>query len=207
MLFDPGTRNEPETVVWGPILMEGGSRAIDWQGYTGSARSQDPAPALLAATRAAPWRPNGGYSVGVSTTNQIPDALSRIIGEFSSAPKSLRLPLLLEYAGKLPALPPELEGTLERVHECQTPLFLKASLDEAGAVELAFDAPPEAPTTRGFASIVSAGLSGSSVDAALATPEDFYEQMGLSELISPLRLRGLGSIVARVKRQLREAAG
>src|SRR5690606_39161645 len=113
--------------------------------------------------------------------------------EFSSAPKSLRLPLLLEYAGKLPQPPPGLEGKLERVHECQTPLFLRASIDGSGAVELAFEAPPEAPTTRGFASIVSAGLTGSSVDVALATPEDFYEQMGLSELISPLRLRGLGS--------------
>jgi cysteine desulfuration protein SufE len=137
----------------------------------------------------------------------VPDNLKRIIAEFSSAPRSLRLPLLLEYAGKLPPLPPGMEGKLERVHECQTPLFLNAGLDEDGAVRLAFDAPPEAPTTRGFASIVSAGLVGSTVEQALATPEDFYEQMGLAELISPLRLRGLGSIVARVKRQLREAGG
>jgi len=140
-------------------------------------------------------------------TADIPVNLKRIIEEFSAAPKSLRLPLLLEYAGKLPPLPPEMEGTLERVHECQTPLFLKAELDDAGRVKLNFDAPPEAPTTRGFASIVSAGLGGCAVGEALATPEDFYEQMGLAELISPLRLRGLGSIVARVKRQLREAAG
>lgn len=116
------------------------------------------------------------------------------------------MPLLLEYANKLPPLPAELAGTLERVHECQTPLFLRATIDEGGAVRLNFDAPPEAPTTRGFASIVSAGLGGSALDEALATPEDFYEQMGLAELISPLRLRGLGSIVARVKRQLREAS-
>ena len=135
----------------------------------------------------------------------IPPKLLQIIDEFGSAPKSLRLPLLLEYAGKLPPLPAGLEGQLERVHECQTPLFLKAGIDDAGCVELAFDAPPEAPTTRGFAAIVGAGLSGSSVEEALGTPEDFYEQMGLAELISPLRLRGLGSIVARVKRQLREA--
>lgn len=136
----------------------------------------------------------------------LPDKLKEIIAEFSAAPKSLRLPLLLEYAGKLPPLPADMQGTLERVHECQTPLFLRADLDDQGAVRLHFDAPPEAPTTRGFASIVSAGLDGSELSEALATPEDFYEQMGLAELISPLRLRGLGSIVARVKRQLREAA-
>lgn len=141
----------------------------------------------------------------MSITEGIPENLQRIIEEFGSAPKGLRLPLLLEYANKLPPLPPEFDGKLERVHECQTPLFLRAGIDDTGAVRLHFDAPPEAPTTRGFASIVSAGLNGSDVEAALATPEDFYVEMGLAELISPLRLRGLGSIVARVKRQLREA--
>lgn len=138
---------------------------------------------------------------------KVPDRLKRIVEEFATAPRSLRLPLLLEYAGRLPPLAPGVDGTLERVHECQTPLFLKATLDDDQRVLLAFEAPEEAPTTRGFASIVSAGLAGSTLEEALATPEDFYEPMGLAELISPLRLRGLGAIVGRVKRQLRQAAG
>jgi cysteine desulfuration protein SufE len=36
----------------------------------------------------------------------------------------------------------------------------------------------------------------------MSVPDDFYQAMGLAELISPLRLRGMGAIVARVKRQL-----
>lgn len=135
-----------------------------------------------------------------------PAQLQRIIDTFSTAPSKLRLPLLLEYAGKLPALPDGMSNDLERVHECQTPLFLKAVIDSDAKVRLYFEAPKEAPTTRGFAAIVHAGFEGLSVDEVLATPADFYEEMGLRELISPLRLRGLGAIVARVKQQLRATA-
>lgn len=135
----------------------------------------------------------------------IPDSLQEIVDAFRAAPKALRLPLLLEFAEKLPPLPPGVEGSLERVHECQTPLFLRATTDEEGRVSLVFDAPEEAPTTRGFAAVVRAGLQGRSIDEVLAVPDDFYADMGLTELISPLRLRGMGAIVARVKRQLQDA--
>ncbi len=132
-----------------------------------------------------------------------PAALQTIIETFRGAPRQLRLQLLLEYARKLPPLPPELGGQLERVHECQTPLFLAVATDADGHVVLHFDAPEEAPTTRGFAGVVHAGLSGLTPEQVLEAPDDFYEEMGLSELISPLRLRGMGAIVARVKRQVR----
>ncbi len=131
--------------------------------------------------------------------------LQRVVEEFSGAPKALRLPLLLEYAGRLPALPDGM-GELEQVHECQTPLFVKADLQDDGTVRLYFDAPPEAPTTRGFASVVHAVLDGTTPDEVLSTPEDFYTRMGLAELISPLRLRGMSAILSRVKRQVREQA-
>lgn len=125
--------------------------------------------------------------------------------EFAAAPEPLRLPLLLEYANRLPALPEGMSGELERVHECQTPLFLKSEVED-GTVRLYFEAPPEAPTTRGFAAVVSAGLDGATLEEVLAVPEDFYQDMGLAKLISPLRLRGMGAIVGRVKRQLRAYA-
>ncbi len=134
-----------------------------------------------------------------------PAPLQKIVDEFRGAPAPLRLPLLLEYANKLPPLPEGVASTLERVHECQTPLFLRAEVDD-GRVRLLFDAPAEAPTTRGFASVISLGLNGATVDEVLAVPDDFYQEMGLAELISPLRLRGMGAIVGRVKRQLRTAS-
>lgn len=131
----------------------------------------------------------------------IPASLQKIVDEFRLAPEALRLPLLLEYAGRLPPLPEGVSAELERVHECQTPLFLKTEVED-GHVKLYFEAPPEAPTTRGFAAVISAGLDGAPVQEVLDVPADFYEDMGLAKLISPLRLRGMGAIVGRVKRQL-----
>ncbi len=131
----------------------------------------------------------------------IPAPLQSIVDEFRTAPAMLRLPLLLEYANRLPPPPPELVTNLERVAECQTPLFLKVEVKD-DKVALHFDAPAEAPTTRGFASVVRTGLDGASVAEVLAVKDDFYQEMGLAELISPLRLRGMGAIMMRIKRQL-----
>lgn len=136
-----------------------------------------------------------------------PDSLQTIVTTFRSAPKPLRLQLLLEYSKKVPPLPDHLEGQrdkMERVHECQTPFFLATEFQDAERVVFHFDAPEEAPTTRGFAGVLSEGLSGLSSDEILATPDDFYTEMGLGEVISPLRLRGMSAIMTRLKRQIRE---
>ncbi len=36
-------------------------------------------------------------------------------------------------------------------------------------------------------------------------PDDFYAELGLAALISPLRLRGMSAMLTRIKRRLREA--
>lgn len=138
----------------------------------------------------------------------VPDSLQGVIDEFDRAPRSLRLQLLLEYAGKLPELPDALRDDgdrFEKVEECQTPLFLASEVED-GRVALWFDAPPEAPTTRGFASILAHGLDGRAVEEVLAVPGDVSNRLGLAELISPLRLRGMEGMLRRLQRQVREAA-
>lgn len=127
---------------------------------------------------------------------------------FAGAPKQFRLEALLDLSRRLPPLPPELAShseLLERVPECQTAFFVATQLED-GQVYLHFDAPLEAPTTRGFAAVLAEGLNGATVEEVLAVPDDFYMAMGLAELITPLRLRGMGAILARAKRQLAEAA-
>jgi cysteine desulfuration protein SufE len=136
----------------------------------------------------------------------LPERLEEIVEEFADLPGNLRLEALLDYSRRVPPLPPELAANrdaLERVHECQTPFFVATELRDDGAVELYFDAPPEAPTTRGFAGILYQGLNGSSAEEVLATPETFYAPMGLDQVVSPLRLRGIAAILARLKRQVR----
>ena len=131
--------------------------------------------------------------------------LQRIVDLFAGAPKELRTQALLEYSRKVPPLPPELAGhrdLMEAVPECQTPFFLLTEVDDDNRVTLHFDVPAESPTTRGFAGILWSGLNGAPAEAVLATPNDFYTSMGLAEVISALRLRGMQAILSRLKRQV-----
>ncbi len=133
--------------------------------------------------------------------------LQEIADDFNSMPGQDRLQLLLEFSEELPALPgryAEQHDLLEPVPECQSPLFLAVEVDPNSMVHLFFEAPPEAPTTRGFASILHAGLDGLTADEVLATPAEFTSQLGLQDLVSPLRLRGMAAMLARIKRQIRD---
>ena len=115
--------------------------------------------------------------------------------------------MIVARPGDLPALPARFEGQdLERVDECQTPLFVQAEVEDGDIVRLYFAAPDEAPTSKGFAGIIHAGLDGCTIDEVLGTPSDFAAGLGLIEVVSPLRMRSVGAILARVKRQLMERA-
>jgi cysteine desulfuration protein SufE len=132
--------------------------------------------------------------------------LQEIVDDFRGVPDKDRLQLLLEFSQDLPPLPERYAGhrdRMEPVPECQTPLFLAVEV-EPDAVHLFFDAPAEAPTTRGFAAILHAGLDGLGADEVLATPPEFSSQLGLADLVSPLRLRGMAAMLSRIKRQVRE---
>jgi cysteine desulfuration protein SufE len=144
------------------------------------------------------------------TTETVNPRLAEIVEDFTALAGKERLELLLEFSDELPALPARYaddRDLLEQVPECQSPLFLAVELDDDNAVHLFFDAPPEAPTTRGFAGILYAGLDGLSADDILATPGEFSSQLGLQDLVSPLRLRGMAAMLARIKRQVREQRG
>ncbi|MEZ0342931.1 SufE family protein [Mycobacterium sp. pV006] len=133
----------------------------------------------------------------------MPGALADVVSDFQDVDGQDKLALLLEFADELPPLPEELEeAAMEPVPECQSPLFLHVDAADRGHVRLFFSAPAEAPTTRGFAAILATGLDGQSADDILAVPDDFYTDLGLAKLISPLRLRGMSAMLTRIKRRL-----
>jgi cysteine desulfuration protein SufE len=141
------------------------------------------------------------------TTGTLNPRLAEIVDDFNALPGQERLQLLLEFSDDLPPLPERYAGhrdLLEQVPECQSPLFLAVEVAPDDAVHLFFDAPREAPTTRGFAGILQAGLDGLDADEVLATPSEFTSQLGLTDLVSPLRLRGMAAMLARIKRQVRD---
>ena len=136
----------------------------------------------------------------------LPAALDELVDDFASVSARDRLQLLLELSDELPALPDRYAGhaeAMEQVPECQSPLFLAVELDDERRVHVFFDAPPESPTTRGFAGILHAGLDGLPADEVLAVPDDAPFRFGLGEAVSPLRLRGMVAMLSRVKRQVR----
>ena len=73
---------------------------------------------------------------------------------------------------------------------------------EQGKVYFYLDIPREAPTVRGYASILVEGSNGASPAAIQAMPEDVYLLLGLHEAITPQRLRGLHALAVYMKRQV-----
>jgi cysteine desulfuration protein SufE len=141
------------------------------------------------------------------TTSDLPEALAQIREDFLGLEQRDRLLLLLEFANELPELPTqyaEHPDLLERVEECQSPVFIFVEVDENRIVHLHATAPKEAPTTRGFASILVQGLAGLTVDDVLGVPDDYPNTIGLTEAVSPLRIRGMTALLGRTKRQIRE---
>jgi cysteine desulfuration protein SufE len=139
-------------------------------------------------------------------TRSLEAAVAEISSDFTQASLRDRLDFLLEFSENLPALPQRYSDhpdLLERVEECQAPVYLFIEVN-GGVVNTFFSAPAEAPTTRGFAGILHSLLNDQSAEDVLGFSDDFPDTLGLAEAVSPLRLRGMRAMLFRVKRQIRE---
>ena len=138
----------------------------------------------------------------------IPSRLQEIVEEFELAEGQEKLELLLEYSERMPLLPDWLDkdSNMEQIHECMTPVFVHAEL-ENGGMHYFFDVPEESPTVRGFAAILGEGLLGESPDAVLEVPAAFYLDMGLQRVLTMQRLNGIGAILAHIKRLATQQLG
>lgn len=138
---------------------------------------------------------------------ELPPTLASISDDFLALGDNDRVQMLLEFARELPELPeryanhPEL---FERVEECQSPVYIFVEIDTGNHVHVFATAPEQAPTTRGFASILATGLSGLTPSEVLTVSDDFPNKLGLTKIISPLRLRGMAGMLRRIKRQVLE---
>ena len=149
-------------------------------------------------------------SITQSKIERCPPTLQTIVVEFREASPRERLDYLLEYAYSLPDLPPALQAQrdqMEQVHECQSPVFLFTEIND-GVVQFHMDIPMESPTVRGYASILVEGFQGATPTQVLQTPDDIHVLLGLPEVITPQRVRGLHALLHYMKNQvLRKSAG
>ena len=136
-------------------------------------------------------------------------SLDTLIPRFKAADRQTRLETLLDYSAKLPPLPERYEAEKQqghnRVHECQTPVYLWVEVDE-GKVHIHADVPRESPTVRGFISLLARTLDNQTPDAVAQLPDDLLDQLGLSETLGMTRTQGLTAILNRIKRSVATAA-
>lgn len=135
-------------------------------------------------------------------------ALDAIVAELGDADKQERIEILIDFAKSLPPLPERLaahKDAAHRVEECQSPVFLFVELEDE-RVGIHADAPIEAPTVRGFVSLLVEGLNGATVEEILAVRSDLIERIGLPEILGMLRVRGLTGVLNRLKAEVTRAA-
>jgi cysteine desulfuration protein SufE len=130
-------------------------------------------------------------------------SLDMIVKRFQRTDRDTRLEMLLDLSERLPALPERFHDArdqgLNRVTECQTPVFLFGEIVD-GKFQLYADVPREAPTVRGFVSLLIKGLSGARPEEVGAIPSDLLDQLQLAETLGMTRTQGLSAVVQRVKR-------
>lgn len=134
--------------------------------------------------------------------------IEEIINQFQSLDYGFRLDLLLDYAEKLPKLPKKYQTArdagLNRIQECQTPVYLWVDVAH-DKVSLFADVAEQAPTVKGFVSILVRTLSGLSAEEILKIQDDLIFKLGLGQHIGMVRVQGLSSILPRIKREIRTA--
>ena len=130
--------------------------------------------------------------------------IDEIIETFQSLDPELRPEVLLDYANKLPALPPELAEAADRddgrVPECQTPVWLWV-VPEEGGVRLHARVAEQAPTVKGLLSILVHGYNGATREEVANVPNDLVQRLGLSGLVRMNRMVGLSAMIQRVRRE------
>src|SRR3954453_18874557 len=94
-------------------------------------------------------------------------ALDTIVSELSEADRQERIELLIDLAKSLPPLPDRLaayKDAAHRVEECQSPVFLIVEIQDGDRFLIFADAPNEAPTVRGFVSLLVEGFNRETVE-------------------------------------------
>jgi cysteine desulfuration protein SufE len=132
----------------------------------------------------------------------LPPKLQEIVDDFASMSREEKLETLIAYAESMPPLPERFRDErdkMEEVPECMTPVCLFAEKQADGGIEFHLDIPPQSPTVRGLASILTNGLNGSTLQEIISVPADFFLPMKLDEAVSQQRLNGFMGVLAHMK--------
>jgi len=111
-------------------------------------------------------------------TDDLPEALAEIVTDFAETPSDDRLQVLLEFATDLPDLPEKYTDHPELLEPV-----------------------PECQSPIFLVTEVT------DAEAVLSVPADLPLRLSMSEIVSPLRLRGMSGMLSRIQRQVSERIG
>jgi len=128
-------------------------------------------------------------------------ALSDLVDLFSSVDGSERLELLIEFGDRLPILPEPYRRLRDAgqymIHECQSPVFFCVNVRE-NRLSVHADVAREAPIARGFTGLLYETFDDVPVTDVVKAPRDLLDPLGLTDLLTLQRRRGLTAIYRRL---------
>lgn len=139
----------------------------------------------------------------------ISEIQAEIVEEFSFFDDWMdRYQYIIDLGRKLPEFPESDKSESNRLHGCQSQVWLTASGD---AMKMQFAAVSDSAIVCGLIALVLRVYSGQAAQTILDTPPEFVEKIGLSSHLSPTRSNGLASMLETIRghaaRQLAETTG
>ncbi|MBS0432125.1 MAG: SufE family protein [Proteobacteria bacterium] len=115
-----------------------------------------------------------------------------------------RYQYLIDLGRKLPPFPPERMTEANRVHGCQSQVWMDVSGD---AAKLDIRATSDSTIVSGLIALLLRVYSGRSAQEILDTDPGFIEALGLARHLSPTRSNGLAAMLAAIKAHAANALG
>ena len=137
--------------------------------------------------------------------SDIATAQADLITEFELFDNWLdRYQFLIDMGRKLPEFPADKKTEANRLHGCQSQVWLTAELNDD---RLHFRAISDSAIVSGLIAILMRVYDGRSPAEILATEPDFIAAIGLHEHLSPTRSNGLRAMIDAIKGHAARCAG
>ncbi len=125
-----------------------------------------------------------------------PDAANALETFQGAAGWEQRARLLMQWGDRLPTMSDEDKIDANRVHGCESLMWLVGSLHDG---HWQFTASSDARLIRGLVALLLARVNGLSADELRQVDlPDWFDQLGLSRQLSPSRSNGLNAVLQRM---------
>ena len=129
-------------------------------------------------------------------------AIAEEFGYFSDWTE--RYQYLIDLGRKLPDFPEDARIDANKVHGCQSQVWLMAS---GNAQRMEFHAISDSSIVSGLIALLLRVYSGRSAEEILKTEARFIDTIGLAKHLSPTRSNGLAAMLAKINEHAANAVG